>query len=214
MSLDWRTRPIQDWPGPLTAKRKPSPFRSGWNQTLRLLESEIRKLGGKEMIFQMALREEDIRLDGKIRANARPAEHPGIIVSFESRYGQLSYPCDTYDHWQDNVRAVALSLEKLRAVDRYGVTKRGEQYRGFGKLPPAGGTTVTMSASEAAAVVADAAGWNSAPPTMLTNADVARTAYRDAARRVHPDVPGGSVRAFQLLQEAKSALDAHHGGQA
>lgn len=47
---------------------------------------------------------------------------------------------------------------------------------------------------------------------MLTKADVAKLAYRDAAKRLHPDMPSGSTRDFQLLQEAKAVLEAHHGG--
>src|SRR5579863_10251967 len=46
----------------------------------------------------------------------------GIILTFNSKHGPLSYPCDKYSNWQANLRAIALSLEALRAVDRYGVT--------------------------------------------------------------------------------------------
>lgn len=44
------------------------------------------------------------------------------------RRGHLSYPCDTFTTLQDNLRVIALALEALRMVDRYGVTRRGEQY--------------------------------------------------------------------------------------
>jgi hypothetical protein len=37
--------------------------------------------------------------------------------------------------WQHNVRAIALTLEALRAVDRYGATETGQQYTGFKALP-------------------------------------------------------------------------------
>jgi hypothetical protein len=36
-----------------------------------------------------------------------------------------------------NARAIALGLEALRKVDRYRITKRGEQYTGWSALPPA-----------------------------------------------------------------------------
>ena len=48
----------------------------------------------------------------------------------------MSYPCDKYSNWQANLRAIALSLEALRAEDRYGVTRRAEQYKGWAKLLP------------------------------------------------------------------------------
>jgi len=47
----------------------------------------------------------------------------------------LGYATAEYDDWQDNLRAIALAMEALRAVDRYGVSKRGEQYQGWKQLP-------------------------------------------------------------------------------
>lgn len=228
--LDWRVVPIEKWPGEQTQERQQHRFstertRTGtfgsyshrarevnWSGTMDLLARELGELGAHDILLQMAVEDKDIRQDGWIRANARP-KHPGVILTFESKHGPLSYPCDNFTDWQANVRAIALALEALRKVDRYGVTRRGEQYSGWKKLPPPGGSTSTMTAEVAAQVIADAAGWNSAPPTMLTKADVFRVAYRDAAKRTHPDA-GGSVRDFQILQEAKAVLTAHHGGRA
>jgi hypothetical protein len=44
---------------------------------------------------------------------------------------RLIYATDACELWQHNVRSIALGLEALRAVDRYGITRRGEQYAGF-----------------------------------------------------------------------------------
>jgi hypothetical protein len=52
---------------------------------------------------------------------------------------QLRYEVSTYTDWQDNVRGIALGLHALRAVDRYGVTKRGEQYAGWKALSQGAG---------------------------------------------------------------------------
>jgi len=50
-------------------------------------------------------------------------------------------PCDSFRDWEANLRAIALSLEHLRAVDRYGVTtEEEEQYTGWLRLPAAGAT--------------------------------------------------------------------------
>lgn len=117
-------RPIQSWPGALTKIRRRAQFKAGYTATLGLLDRELQYLAAKDVVLQVALRDEDIRLDGAPRANAKPASHPGVILSFDSKHGPLSYPCDTFADWEDNLRAIALSLEHLRAVDRYGVTKR------------------------------------------------------------------------------------------
>jgi hypothetical protein len=44
---------------------------------------------------------------------------------------RLVYATDACVYWQHNVRSIALGLEALRAVDRYGITRKGEQYAGF-----------------------------------------------------------------------------------
>lgn len=221
--LDWRVVPIERWPGAQTEERRRHPFRThvyghsylrsrsavDWSGTVELLERELRQLGAENILLQMAVTDRDIRNDGWIRANARP-EHPGVILTFDSKHGPLSYPCDTFDDWQANVRAIALALEALRKVDRYGVSRRGEQYRGWGQLPPAGGASSTLTAEAAARVIVEAGGNGRTEAGVLGSAAIFRGAYKDAARRTHPDA-GGSTREFQLVQEAKRVLERHHG---
>jgi hypothetical protein len=147
-------RPLPTWPHKATSPRRAAQFRtpsryneaSGyrpggrvpWSDTLALLESEIRAIGGKAVVMGIGLRESDIRLDGLPRSNAPNPAHPGVELSFESRYGRLVYATDVFDHWQDNVRAIAKGLEALRAVERWGVSRRGEQYAGFAQLTAGG----------------------------------------------------------------------------
>lgn len=118
-----------------------SRFDSPWPSTLELLQAEARHLGAREIVLAGGWTPEQIRRDGWPRAQARPA-HPGVAVRLiGTKHGDLAYPCRTFTSWQDNVRAVALALEALRKVDRYGVTRHGEQYRGFAALPAGGGTS-------------------------------------------------------------------------
>lgn len=128
-------RPLTLWPGKSTANRRRSPFDSPWSSTTDLLDRELHHLGARDVVLQLALSEYDIRNDGMPRANARKPSHPGVVLAFSSRYGPLQYATDTFDDWQANVRAIALALEALRKVDRYGITKRGEQYAGWKALP-------------------------------------------------------------------------------
>ena len=69
------------------------------------------------------------------RSNARTPLHPGIELSFDTpQHGRLVYATDVCSRWEHNVRSIALGLEALRAVDRYGITRRGEQYAGWKQL--------------------------------------------------------------------------------
>lgn len=130
--ITYRSLPV--WPHKPTQQRQNARFDTPWGRTLNLLFNEVEKLGGSEITFGVGLTEADIRQDGQPRANARARSHPGIEISFDTTsFGRQTYATDLYFDWQDNVRAVALSLEALRAVERWGVSK-GRQYTGFALL--------------------------------------------------------------------------------
>lgn len=172
-------------------------FRAGWNDTLRLLERELGHLGvhaATTVVLEAGYREGDLRLDGLPRRDARKPDDPAAIVSFESRYGPLRYGCDTYTKFEANMRGIALALEALRAVDRYGVTKRGEQYQGWKALPPAAETLTSRAAED---LIRKFAG--------TTDGTDLRDVARRAARRVHPDA-GGTREQWDRLQRAREVL--------
>jgi hypothetical protein len=132
-------RPLAgDLPFDAEKLRRRSQFSASWSSTVGQLAGELRVVRDKKApkpVLEIAMTEADFRLDGLPRANAL-ARHPGVVLSFRTRWGDdVRYVVDTFDRWQDNVRAIALSLQALRAVDRYGVTKRGEQYAGWKQLP-------------------------------------------------------------------------------
>jgi len=206
--IEFTFRPIDVWPGERTRGRKGSQFRSRWSATLELLKRELRHLRANRPVIQIDLTERDFRVsDGLPRAAARP-ETPGVIMSFDSRVGPLRYCCDTYTAWQDNVRAIAMTLENLRAVDRYGATtRRGEQYAGFRALP-APDDNGFATAEDAAAFILKAAEFNGSSAAFLAApGDVRRSAYRAAAKKLHPD-SGGDADQFAKFQRAKEILEA------
>jgi hypothetical protein len=129
-------RPLSAWPHPDTRQRRSRhAFKAGWQDTLDLLRRELRHLKASNVVIGAGFREEDLRLDGMPRSGARDPGHPGIELSFDTpTHGRLVYATDTCQWWQHNVRSIALGLEALRAVDRYGITRRGEQYAGWKQL--------------------------------------------------------------------------------
>jgi hypothetical protein len=132
-------RPLPTWPHPPTSPRRSRwTFKAGWQSTLDLLDRELRLLGATNVVIGAAFRERDLRLDGLPRSDARAPDHPGIELSFDSRHGRLVYATDACEWWEHNVRSIALGLEALRAVDRYGITRRGEQYAGWKQLTAGG----------------------------------------------------------------------------
>ena len=132
-------RPLPAWPHPDTLRRRSRwTFKAGWQSTMDLLHRELRHLDARNVVIGAAFREQDIRLDGLPRSNAPVPSHPGVEISFDTKHGRLVYGTDVCEDWRHNVRSIALGLEALRAVDRYGITRRGEQYAGWRQLTAGG----------------------------------------------------------------------------
>lgn len=202
--------PVEVWPGNVTRPRKKSPFAGSWANTLATLDRELRHLRAREVVIQGYFRPQDIRLDGWPKSGSAPTG-PGVIVTFETKMGPLSYPCDTYLRWEDNLRAIALALAMLRAVERYGVTRHQEQYKGWLKLPPPADRPF-LTKQDAARFIAQQAFARPDVSDLLVreilgNGDQMRSYYRTAAGRLHPDMPGGSHDLFIRLGAAKKLLE-------
>lgn len=173
-------RPLPRWPYPEQSHR-PATYQATYNRTLQQLEYEIERLDGSEVIIGVVTDPSQIRMDGRMRADAK-VQHAGVEVSFEVPSGErLVFHTDVHTgyvkSWQDNLRAIALGLEALRAVSRYGITTGlGEQYAGFLKLE-----TSAPSADRGRLLVEEAG------------------SVRQALLRHHPD-QGGDPRAFADVQ--------------
>ena len=225
-------RPIDTWPGELRAahQRVRSPFSAPWSSTLEILEREVDMLasGGwrhANAVIQLAVPEGAIRQDGLLRAGRKAPEHPGVILTFDGPDGPLRFSCDrfrggyygeTVDGWQANARAIALGLEALRKVERYGLGSGNEQYLGFQALPP--GTPMPaaeMTADEAVKFIIEYArcGFPGSPMSpgdirgVREDPEFRASMFREAAKLLHPD-NGGDPALFRKLTEARDLLDA------
>lgn len=215
--LDLVCRPIGTWPGTPTpdGARETSRFDSTLGSTVALLARELEQVDATGIVLQVDLRPGQIRTDGLPRADAKAAG-PGVMLGFESRHGPLRYACDRFvtnawrsalgGDWQHNLRAIALGLEALRKVERYGIAQRGEQYRGYAELPAGTPMPAThMTADQARELLCDVGGLE----PIDGDPDSLARAYRFAARRAHPDA-GGDAATFARVQAARDLLDREH----
>jgi hypothetical protein len=206
--IETKLVPLQVWPGKKTESwaQKRAVFRSTFQQTLDLMDRELRMLGAKEILIQAYCGQEDIRLsDGWLKSSARPKQ-PGIILTFKKKDGRiLSMPCDRFNKYEDNLRAIALSLEALRSVDRYGVTQTGEQYKGWEALPPPGAQAVGDTYNEKWAKEIIRRFGNPYCPPMDAPMDVWEKAANAARFNTHPDKKGKAAD-FDLVQRARGVL--------
>lgn len=199
--------PLPKWDRLPALERRKSSFKQTYLQTLDLLEYEIGRLQGREIRIEAGFTLAQLRNDGWPRNGERPA-HPGVVLYFETADGALAFPAAAYAGMQANMHAIALTLECLRAVDRYGVTLAHEQYRGFLALPaPVTYGTVDQAAIMLASIAAVPKDY------ILDSAEAFRNAYRIAAAQLHPDA-GGDRNAWEAFQNAAVLLEKHHAGVA
>lgn len=185
-------------------------------QTLDELRLELDRIGVESAVLELDISERDCRNDGGIRADARP-KSPRVVLSFDHpQQGPTRIPADRFDHWADNVRAIRLALEALRAVDRYGITRRAEQYRGWQALPATSSAGLNAMAAAKLLIAydpqfadVDAVGSTRAAERLLKALDDTRASLRRAAKATHPDTPGGDTERFQVVQQARTVLAAH-----
>lgn len=196
----WQIEPLGPWRREITKNRASHwRFKASWTDTIDLLTNEIERLGCRGVVaLRIDVQRGDIRRDGMLRANAGVG-FPGVGVSFESRHGPLTYATDAYDHWQANVRAIALSLQALRAVDRYGVSRSGEQYAGWRAIG-SGRPSGFASADEAIRWLHEVTGITD--PTVSPG-----PLLRRAAAIWHPDRNNGDRANWDRLDQAKQLLE-------
>lgn len=214
---DWpssmKVAPIREWPGEMTRTRRYSPFRGKrtingkvhtnaevpLTQTLSDLTRELREIRAKELELLVAIPPgQKWRQDGRPRADATPT-HPGVIPSFEiPKVGRVSYPCDTFTTWEANLRGIVLALEALRKVNRYGVVKHGEQYRGFLAIEATAAPAGFSSREDALMFLAGVTGMRYADHPAIN-------LVRAAQRMTHPD-RGGDATVFQRVSLAEAKL--------
>ncbi len=194
---------LKQWPCERTKCQKSAAFKSTLDATYRLLREELGRLGVNRAVVQAECGYEAIRNDGMLsaRANIRPA----IIVSFtipakgNQPERSLSYPCDTFSYFGDNLRAIALALESLRKIDRYGVTRDGEQYKGWQQLPSPNGDHWTKE--DALSFLRGILG----PELFAVFKNDGGQLVRRAEIKTHPD-RGGNPDDFKKVQQARKLL--------
>lgn len=198
------------------ATRKRSQFRSSNAKVLGALRSEIFKLGATSIVVEAGYDEDQIRNDGWPYSSAKN-QHPAVRISFKGRHGPMAFTCGTYATLDENLYAIALTLEALRAMERYGAVKGAQQYAGWKQLPPppgtpGGGPTGPHSANDWAGPVhasnflRQCAG--RADELHKLEGGTLDIVYREAAKKHHPD-GGGRSGLMPKINSARDYLEKH-----
>lgn len=169
--------------------RRPARFGGNWTvkrATTAVLE-ELRLLGVPDWNCIVSTNVA-LRRDGLPRSGQRTPDDPGVAVYFRLRKVPHVLACDAWNRVEHNLRAVALHIQALRGMDRWGVGSLEQAFAGYRALPE------TTSASSWRAVMGIDEGDE-------IDAEALRSVYRELALKRHPD-RGGSDEAMAQLSAA------------
>lgn len=158
--------------------------------TKRLLE-ELERMGMERQDVVISTNIE-LRADGLPRGDRRAPDDPGVSVYWRKGKETRCMAIDRYDRVEDNLAAVAATLDAMRAIERHGgATILDRAFQGF------------------TALAAPTAWWQTLG---LTGPDVTRDQIEGAHRRLimthHPDRGGDTERASAINRARDQGLEA------
>lgn len=176
------------WPtGRVRSKQRKTngQFKTSFASARDNCEHEIKLLGGTKTVISTNIR---LKRDGR-------AEHvdfgktipdPGVAVYFQRNGKEMCFACDCWNHVQDNMHAIALTISALRGIARWGTGDMMEAaFRGFAALPER-----TSSA------------WHEVLGVRINaSPEQVKEAYRVLVKKHHPDL-GGNAEQMRRVQAA------------
>ena len=163
------------WPRTIPEKRERSKFaEKTLSSSLAFLEEEVRRLGAKGLV-----------LSSNYTLGPAPKD-PGVCAYFEYQDIRAAIPCDRWTKVEDNLRAIALTIEAMRGIERWGAKNMVKAaFTGFAALPA---PTQSKPWRSVLGVVGE------------SNQDIEAT-YRRLRSQHHPD-KGGDAARFAEIQKA------------
>ena len=173
------------WPRTPTHLRIVSPFKNmATDKCFRELMDELGRLGARKVIISSNLK---LRQDGMPYSQQPRHNDEGIAVYFTRKGVAMSLACDKFFKREENMRAIAKTIDAIRGIERWGSSDMMERaFTGFAQL----------------AAPADVRQWwqvlgvsESAPGHEV------ELAYRRLRSKHHPD-NGGDPAEFNAVQMA------------
>ena len=175
------------WPKTESWSRKSGGFQVSYEEAANQLADELERLGASDGYLST---DQPVRISGSPDRTKQP-NTPGVALYFERNNKQLCIPCDRFNSVRDNIRAIGLTLEAVRRMERYGTSQMVEAaLSGFTALPAnAGEHSGPRAWYEVLGVAQDAP------------KEVIRATYRTLTKTKHPDA-GGSPEEWDELRRA------------
>lgn len=183
------TYPLQwpiGWPKTQPGYHKQGSFKVTYDEAVRQLADELERFSADSAYIST---DQELRINGMPRRDSRPVTN-GAALYFVRNGKQLCIPCDVFFTVRENIRAIGLTIESIRRMERYGTSQMVEAaLSGFAALPATASESNVKAWHEVLGVSPDA------PAAVIT------AAYRALSKTAHPD-GGGSEAKWQQLRTA------------
>jgi hypothetical protein len=143
-----------------------------------------------------------LRRDGKPYSDGDP-DDPGVAIYFQLKGRPHTMTCDRWDSVSANMQALALTIESMRGIARWGsMEARDQAFAGFAQLPPP-------------APPAPESNWRrvfNVKPGENISLSTLKTIYHGRVLRSHPDRSGGDHDEMVILNQAMQEAERELGG--
>jgi hypothetical protein len=183
----------QEWPRTERRQRKSSQFRTKYLDAWENLQKELKLLGASNVTISSNA---SLRRDGKPYSEAMSddLDDPGVAIWFSMKGTSRAMARDCYLTPAENLHALGHVVEAMRTINRHGGSYMSERtFSAFVALPAPGAKVRSWR---------EVLGFAASANPRLEDIEAA---YRQAAKRRHPDVPGGSTEAMAELNAARDA---------
>lgn len=234
VSIRWVSLRDGDWTGSTRVPGLWSTFKMPYAKMLENLKAEVQRMRARNVAIAMDIGPEHLRRDGSLYADARPRTSRVLLTLDRTVAGavrQLRFPCWKYMLWQENLHAIALTLEALRAVERHGAVEQDQHLRGFAALgagdgapsavntqalalPPERAARILVETHPTMGASAGGMGIDVLAKAMLdrdASASMMKLAH-ESRSHAHPD-RSGNDGLFATVNAAFEVLKAYHSGR-
>ncbi len=156
------------------------------NSSCNQIAAEVRRMGAAHLVISTNLR---LRLDGLPYSGQTEPADVGVAVYFQYQGRPTCLACDKWDSLRDNLRAIVLTLEAMRGLDRWGAADLEATFTGYVAIAPPAGSM-----------------WFEVLGVVPGSSDeTVRKAYYDKMRAAHPDAGGSHEESINI----RAAWDAY-----
>lgn len=164
------------WPKTEPHNRESAKFKTALPAALANLKRQIELMGGAGVL-----------LSSNYTLGSSNPKEPGVVAYFTWAKVEMAIPCDRWLKLEDNVHAIALTVEAMRGMERWGAKHMiRAMFTGFKQLPlnPNGESW-----------------WKVLNVPVNAPRDQVRDAYQRLVKESHPDA-GGDQERFIKIQRA------------